>query len=143
MTQSAMVRGFAKWAAKEMTKEFTAGCPTRIMFDTFTRLADASPALAVNMALVKYPSIAPIVSTVKDAETFDVAWNALTESVEANGFLPFDVKELPFGPVRVFRIKKADLDAMRAEMERAYKEEVAAAKAVEAAGAQAAQGEAR
>lgn len=134
MTQTAMVRGFAKWAAKEMTKEFTAGSPTRIMFDTFMRLAEASPVLAVNMALVKYPSIAPIVSTVKDAQTFDVAWNALTESVEANGFLPFDVKELPFGPVRTFKIRKANLDAMRAEMERAYKDELAAAKAIEAAG---------
>lgn len=134
MTQTAMVRGFAKWAAKEMTKEFTAGSPTRIVFDAFTRMADASPAMALDMALVKYPSIAPIVSTVKDAQTFDVAWNALTESVDANGFLPFDVKEMPFGPVRTFKVRKADLDAIRAEMERVYKEELAAARAIEQAG---------
>lgn len=133
MTQSAMIRGFAKWTAKNVVKEFAALSPTRIGIDAFTRIADASPALALQMALAKYPSFAPIVSTIKDAQTFGVAWKALTESVEANGFLPFDVTE-SFGRIRTFKIKKGDLDAMRAEMETAYREELAAAKAIEQAG---------
>ena len=134
MTQTAMVRGFAKWAAKNMAKEFPAGSLTRIGFDALTRIADASPAMAVKMALVKYPSLAPIVSTVTDLQTFDVAWKALVESVEANGFLPLDVPE-SFGRIRTFKIRRGDLDAMRAEMEAAYKEELGAAKAIEQAGA--------
>ena len=133
MTQSAMIRGFAKWAAKNMAKELAAGSMTRIGLDALTRIADASPALAMQMALAKYPALAPIVSTVKDAKTFGVAWKALTESVEANGFLPFDVPE-SFGRIRTFKIKKGDLDAMRAEMETAYREELAAARAIEQAG---------
>ena len=52
---------------------------------------------------------------------------------EANGFLPFDVTE-SFGRIRTFKIKKGDLDAMRAEMETAYREELAAARAIEQAG---------
>lgn len=133
MTQTAMVRGFAKWAAKNMAKEFPAGSLTRIGFDALTRIADLSPAMAVKMALVKYPSLAPIVSTVNDLQTFEVAWKALAEAVEQNGFLPLDVPE-SFGRIRTFKIKKGDLDAMRAEMEAAYKEEFAAAKAIEQAG---------
>ena len=133
MTQTAMVRGFAKWAEKNMAKELAAGSLARIGFDAFTRIATASPTLAVQMALVKYPSLAPIVSTVKDAATFGVAWKALAESVEANGFLPVDVNE-SFGRLRTFKIKKGDLDAMRTEMEAAYREELAAARAIEQAG---------
>ena len=133
MTQTAMVRGFAKWAAKNMAKEFKSGSLMRIGIDTFTRIADVSPAMAVKMALVKYPSLAPIVSTVTDLQTFDVAWKALVESVEANGFLPLDVTESPVR-IRTFKIKKTDLDAMRTEMEAAYKEELGAARAIEQAG---------
>lgn len=133
MTQMAMIRGLAKWAGKNMTKEFPAGSPIRIGLAALTRIADANPALAMQMALVKYPSLAPIVSTVKDAGTFGVAWSALTGAVEESGFLPLDVNEA-FGRVRTFRLRKDDLDAMRAEMESAYKEELVAAKAVEAAG---------
>ena len=135
MTQTAMVRGLARWAEKNMAKQFSAGSLTRIGFDAFTRIAHANPPLAVQMALVKYPSLAPIVATVNDAATFETAWKALMESMEVNGCLTYEVKE-PFGRVQIFRIGKADLDAMRSEMERAYKEELAAAKAIEAAGAQ-------
>lgn len=133
MTQTAMVRGLAKWAEKNMATQFAAGGIFRIGFNAFTKIADANPALAVQMALVKYPSLAPIVATVKDAATFETTWKALTDSVEENGCTTFDVKE-PFGPVHIFRIRKGDLDAIRTEMERAYKEEVAAAKAVVSAG---------
>ena len=133
MTQTAMVRGLAKWAEKNMTKQFTAGGLTRIGFDAFTRMADANPALAVDMALVKFPALAPIVATVKDAATFEAAWSALAASVEENGCLTYRVQEL-FGPMQIFRIGRGDLAAMRSEMESAYREELAAAKAVEAAG---------
>ena len=54
--------------------------------------------------------------------------------MEANGFLPLDVPE-SFGRIRTFKIRRGDLDAMRAEMEAAYKEELGAAKAIEQAGA--------
>ena len=142
MTQSAMVRGLAKWVEKNMAKQLAAGSLTRIGFDAFTRIANVNPTLAVQMALIKYPSLAPIVSTVKDAATFETTWSALTESVKENGCLTFDVPEA-LGKVRIFRIGTADLDAMRGEMENAYKEELAAAKAIEAAGANAAQEAAR
>lgn len=66
MTQTAMVRGLAKWAGKNMAKQFSAGSLTRIGFDAFTRIAEANPPLAVQMALVKYPSLTPIVATVKE-----------------------------------------------------------------------------
>lgn len=128
-----MVRGLAKWAGKNMSKRFTAGGLTRIGFDAFTRIAESNPALAVQMALVKYPSLAPIITTVRDAATFETTWKALEESVDENGCATLNVQEL-FGPMQIFRIGRGDLAAMRAEMERAYKEELAAAKAVEAAG---------
>ena len=135
MTQTAMVRGLAKWAEKNMATQFTAGGIVRIGFNTLTKIAYANPALAIQMALVKYPSLASIVATVKDAATFDTVWSALAESVDQNGCLTVDVKEpFPFNRVQTFRIRKGDLDAIRAEMERAYKEEVAAAKAVVSAG---------
>ena len=133
MTQTAIIRGLAKWAKNNMAKQFSAGSLTRIGFDAITHLADTNPALAVQMALVKYPSLAPIVMTVKDAASFDATWSALAASIEDNGCLTVDVKE-PFGRVHIFRIGKGDLDAMRGEMERAYKDELAAAKAVEQAG---------
>lgn len=133
MTQTAMVRGLAKWAGKNMAKQFSAGSVIRIGFDALTRIAKANPALAVNMALVKYPALAPIVATVKDAATFETTWSALAASVEENGCVTFRVQE-PFGPMQIFKIGKGDLDQMRGEMERAYKEELAAAKAIEQAG---------
>lgn len=136
MTQTAMVRGLAQWVGKNMAKKFSEGGVTRIGFDAFTKIANVNPPLAVQMALVKYPALAPIVATVKDAATFETTWKALTDSVDENGCMTFDVKEM-FGPVRVFRIGKADLDAIRGEMERAYKEEAAAAQAVLAQGQQA------
>ena len=139
MTQTAMVRGLAKWAEKNMAKQLTAGGTTRIGFSTFTRIANANPPLAIQMALVKYPSLAPIVSTVKDAATFDASWTALTESVEENGCLTFEFNELlPYPHVQVFKLRKVDLDAIRAEMEHAYKDELAAARAIEQAGTPAA-----
>ena len=141
MTQTAMVRGLAKWAGKNMSKRFTAGGLTRIGFDAFTRIAESNPVLAVQMALVKYPSLAPIITTVRDAATFETTWKALEASVEENGCLTLSVPEM-FGPVQIFRIGKGDLDSIRGEMERAYKEELAQAKAIEAAGTVAApQGE--
>jgi hypothetical protein len=133
MTQTAMVRGLARWAEKNMSKRFTAGGLTRIGFDAFTRIAESNPVLAVQMALVKYPSLAPIITTVKDAATFETTWNALEESVDENGCATLNVQEL-FGPMQIFRIGRGDLDAMRSEMESAYKEELAAAKSIEAAG---------
>ena len=135
MTQTAMVRGLAKWAGKNMSKRFTAGGLTRIGFDAFTRIAESNPVLAVQMALVKYPSLAPIITTVRDAATFETTWKALEESIDENGCATLNVQEL-FGPMQIFRIGRGDLAAMRSEMERAYKEELAAAKAIEAAGAQ-------
>ena len=138
MTQTAMVRGLAKWAGKNMSKQFTAGGLTRIGFDTFTRIAESNPVLAVQMALVKYPSLAPIITTVRDAATFETTWKALEESIDENGCATLNVQEM-FGPMQIFRIGRGDLAAMRAEMERAYKEELAAAKAIEQAGAGAAQ----
>lgn len=133
MTQTAMVRGLAKWAGKNMSKRFTAGGLTRIGFDAFTRIAESNPVLAVQMALVKYPSLAPIITTVKDAATFETTWTALEESIDENGCATLNVQEL-FGPMRIFRIGRGDLAAMRSEMESAYKEELAAAKSIEAAG---------
>ena len=133
MTQTAMVRGLAKWAGKNMSKRFTAGGLTRIGFDAFTRIAESNPVLAVQMAQAKYPSLSAILSTVKDSATFETTWTALAGSVEENGCLTLTVPEM-FGPIQIFRINKVDLDAIRAEMERAFKEELAAAKAIEAAG---------
>lgn len=133
MTQTAMVRGLARWAGKNMSKRFTAGGLTRIGFDAFTRIAESNPVLAVQMALVRYPSLAPIITTVKDAATFETTWNALEESIDENGCATLNVQEL-FGPMQIFRIGRGDLAAMRSEMESAYKEELAAAKSVEAAG---------
>lgn len=133
MTQTAMVRGLAKWAGKNMSKRFTAGGLTKIGFDAFTRIAESNPVLAVQMALVKCPSLAPIITTVKDAATFETAWKALEESIGENGCVTLNVKEL-FGPMQIFRIGIGDLAAMRSEMESAYKEELAAAKSIEAAG---------
>ena len=133
MTQTAMVRGLAKWAGKNMSKRFTAGGLTRIGFDAFTRIAESNPVLAVQMALVKYPSLAPIITTVKDASTFETTWNALEESIDENGCATLNVQEL-FGPMQIFKIGRGDLAAMRSEMESAYKEELASAKAIENAG---------
>lgn len=74
----------------------------------------------------------------KDAATFDSAWNALAESVKENGCLTLDIKEpFPFNRIQTFKINRANLDAIRAEMERAYKEELAAARAIEQAGQEA------
>jgi len=135
MTQTAMVRGLARWADKNMTPRFTAGGLTRIGFHAMTKLAEANPPLAMQMICAKYPSFAPIIATVRDAATFEPAWTALTGSVEDNGCMTLDVPEVfPIGRVQTFRVGKADLDAIRAEMERAYKEELAAAKAVTSAG---------
>lgn len=133
MTQTAMVRGLAKWAGKNMSKRFTAGGLTRIGFDAFTRIAESNPVLAVQMALVKYPSLAPIITTVRDAATFETTWKALEESIDENGCATLNVQEL-FGPMQIFRIGRGDLAAMRSEMERVYKEELAAARAIEQAG---------
>lgn len=133
MTQTAMVRGLARWAGKNMSKRFTAGGLTRIGFDAFTRIAESNPVLAVQMALVKYPSLAPIITTVRDAATFETTWKALGESIDENGCATLNVQEL-FGPMQIFRIGRGDLAAMRSEMERAYKEELAAARAIEQAG---------
>ena len=138
MTQTAMVRGLAKWAGKNMSKRFTAGGLTRIGFDAFTRIAESNPVLAVQMALVKYPSLAPIITTVRDAATFETTWKALEESIDENGCATLNVQEL-FGPMQIFRIVRGDLDAIKREMEAAYKTELASAKAVEAAGAATAQ----
>lgn len=133
MTQTAMVRGLARWAGKNMSKRFTAGGLTKIGFDAFTRIAESNPVLAVKMALVKYPSLAPIITTVRDAATFETTWKALEESIDENGCATLNVQEL-FGPMQIFRINKGDLAAIRGEMERAYKEELAAARAIEQAG---------
>ena len=135
MTQTAMVRGLARWADKNMTPQFVAGGITRIGFHAMTKLAEVNPSLAMKMICAKYPSFMPILATVRDAATFESAWGALTESVEDNGCMTIDVQEaFPINKVQTFRIRKSDLDAMRAEMERAYKEELAAAKAVVASG---------
>ena len=135
MTQTAMIRGLARWAGKNMAKQFTAGGVTRIGFGALTRLAEANPPMAMQMALVKYPSLAPLVSTIKDATAFDAAWTALTESIVDNGCLTVNIPEpFPVCKVQTFKINRADLDEMRAEMERAYKDELAAAKAIEQAG---------
>ena len=128
-----MVRGLARWAGKNMSKRFTAGGLTKIGFDAFTRIAESNPVLAVKMALVKYPSLAPIITTVRDAATFETTWKALEESIDENGCATLNVQEL-FGPMQIFRINKGDLAAIRGEMERAYKEELAAARAIEQAG---------
>lgn len=135
MTQTAIARGLARWADKNMTPKFTAGGLTRIGFHAAAKLAETNPILALQMLLVKFPSLQPVAATVRDAATFEAAWGALEESVEDNGCLTLDVSEaFPVCRVQSFRIGKADMDAMRAEMERAYKEEASAAKAVVEAG---------
>lgn len=137
MTQTAIVRGLARWADRNMTDKFAAGGLTRIGFNTFTRLAEANPLLAMQMALAKYPSLAPLFSTVKDAESFGSVWDALTASVKDGGVFTFEVREMfPFnGRIQAFRFRESDLDAIRSEMEKAYKEELASAQAVVSAGA--------
>ena len=126
-----MIRGLAKWIEKNMTKQFSAGGLVRIGFSALTRMAQTNPALALQMALAKYPSLAPIVNTVKDAASFNAAWDALSGSVEENGCLTFSISEmLPYPHQQIFKIVKADLDQIRSEMESAYREELAAAKSV-------------
>lgn len=135
MTQTAMIRGLARWAGKNMETRLTEGGLARIGFGALTRIAESNPMLALKMALIKYPSVAPIVAAVTDAGSFDAAVNAISESVVDNGCLTIDIKEPPpLCKVQTFRINRADIDDIRDEMERAYKEELAAAKAVEAAG---------
>ncbi len=136
MTQTAIVRGFARWADKNMTDKFTAGGLTRIGFNALTILAETNPALAMQMLVAKYPSFMPLFATVKDAASFGSVWDALTESVKKSGCVTFDVREaFPFnGRIQTFRFRDADLGAIRAEMEKAYKEEVAVAQTVVTAG---------